>query len=187
MPPSAELPRTPTPPENLLHNAALAGAILSPLVMLLPPRRLDFRTFFLAGTFFVCTNHLSHDYTGTSIYARFSRRLDATTGLPEGARRTQELLRERKERDAAQMQRHNDDGNKGGLKSMVNSAWMGGEGKDWQAKRAAEHQRSFDEGKSISDVIFEQIADVWNGNWGGDAKKKDDEADTKGNNEAGKR
>ena len=58
----------------------------------------------------------------------------------------------------------------------MKDAWMGGEGKDWQAKRIEEHRKSIEEGKGLSGIIFDQIADVWSGNWRGDAKKPDDEA-----------
>lgn len=86
------------------------------------------------------------------------------TGLPEGAKRTQQLLKEQREREAAK---------KASESSRLKDIWMGGEGEDWKEKRAEEHKQSFREGKGMSDIIFDQIADVWSGNWRGKANKDD--------------
>ncbi|KAL7949047.1 hypothetical protein V8C42DRAFT_313087 [Trichoderma barbatum] len=176
---SAQPENPPLPPRNaFIHNSALAGAILTPLVMLLPPRKADIRLLVLVGTFSLCTNQLAYEYTGQSIYGRFGNRVGSIfdTGLPEGAKRTQQLLKEQREREAAQRQgqktAESEDG-KGRLKDI----WMGGEGEDWKEKRAEEHKKSFREGKGMSDIIFEQIADVWSGNWRGKASKDESSSD----------
>ncbi|KAK2593026.1 hypothetical protein QQS21_009280 [Conoideocrella luteorostrata] len=146
---------------------ALAGAIVTPLAMLLPPRKLDIRFFVLAGTFSLATNQLAYEYTGQSIYARFGNRIGTVfdTSLPEGARRTQQLLKEQKEREAAHKQRQLE-GDKNKTAGLVKDIWMGGESMDWQEKRAEEHRKSIEEGKGLSGIIFDQISDVWNGNYG---------------------
>ncbi|KAG5983199.1 hypothetical protein E4U55_000540 [Claviceps digitariae] len=158
----------PLPPQSsILHNIALAGALVTPLVMLLPPRKMDIRFVVLAGTFSLATNHLAHEYTGQSIYSRFGNRVGSffDSGLPEGAKRTQQLLKEQKEREAAEKQRLlAADKNK--TAGLVKDIWMGGESEDWQEKRAEEHRQSLEEGKGLSGIIFDQIADVWNGNYG---------------------
>jgi hypothetical protein len=155
--------KPPLPPRNaVIHNSALAGAIITPLAMLLPPRKADIRLFVLVGAFSLCTNQLAYEYTGQSVYGRLGSRVGSIfdTGLPEGAKRTQQLLKEQKEREAAQKQRQED------IKSgVLKDIWMGGEGENWKERRAEEHQKSFQEGKAMSDIIFEQIADVWSGNW----------------------
>ncbi|KAH0522311.1 hypothetical protein TsFJ059_006178 [Trichoderma semiorbis] len=158
----------PLPPRNeFIHNSALAGAIITPLAMLLPPRKADIRMFVLVGAFSLCTNQLAYEYTGQSIYARMGSRVGSIfdTGLPEGAKRTQQLLREQREREAAKKASESEG------KSRLKDIWMGGEGEDWKEKRAEEHKQSFREGKGMSDIIFDQIADVWSGNWRGKAKK----------------
>ncbi|KAI9898327.1 hypothetical protein N3K66_006687 [Trichothecium roseum] len=177
------------PPRNpFIHNAAIAGAIVCPLAMALPPRRLDLRLLVLAGGFSLSTNQLAYAYTGRSIFSRFSSRaasaLDVAP-LPESALRTQRLLREQKEardRDQQQQQQQqrdktngDSDGDKGSIAKMAETVWMGGEGKDWQAKRAAEHARSFEEGKGMGDIIIDQIRDVWGGNWKPSSEKVSDE------------
>ncbi|KFH47380.1 hypothetical protein ACRE_017140 [Hapsidospora chrysogenum ATCC 11550] len=168
--------------ERFLKNSAIAGAVICPLAMLLPPRKIDVRFFVLASTFSLSTSHLAKVYTGESLYARFQRRanglVDSATGLPPEAQRTQQLLREHRAAQAAQKQRQADEEEEGrrkaGLAKVVDDVWMGGEDKDWQKKRLEEHQRSFAEGKGMTGIIMDQIADVWSGNWRPDAKKKAD-------------
>ncbi|EGR53065.1 uncharacterized protein TRIREDRAFT_43176, partial [Trichoderma reesei QM6a] len=92
------------------------------------------------------------------------------TGLPEGAKRTQQLLKEQREREAAQRQSQSQS------KSVLKDVWMGGEGEDWKEKRASEHKKAFEEGKGMSDIILEQVAEVFSGNWRG--KKDENSADT---------
>ena len=152
------------PPRNpVIHNAALVGAIITPLAMLLPPRRMDIRFFVLAGAFSLSTNQLAYEYTGESLYGRFGRRAGSVldTGLPEEARRTQQLLKEQKERDAAQRAKMEEEKKRG----IVKDIWMGGESEDWKEKRAEEHRKSFEEGKGMSDIIMDQIAEVFSGGW----------------------
>ncbi|KAG6041224.1 hypothetical protein E4U41_005507 [Claviceps citrina] len=164
----------PLPPQSsIMHNMALAGAIITPLAMLLPPRKMDIRFFVLAGTFSLATNQLAQEYTGQSIYSRFGTRVGSVfdNSLPERARRTQQLLKEQREREAAEQQRVLA-GDKNKTAGLVKDIWMGGETADWQEKRAEEHRKSIEEGKGLSGIIFEQIADVWNGNYG----KKDSNA-----------
>lgn len=165
--------KPPLPPRNaFIHNSALAGAIITPLAMLLPPRKADIRLLVLVGTFSLCTNQLAYEYTGQSIYGRFGSRVGSIfdTSLPEGAKRTQQLLKEQKEREAAQKKQQQQEESKNGV---LRDIWMGGEGDDWKQKRAEEHKKSFQEGKGMSDLIFEQIADVFSGNWRGKAKNDD--------------
>lgn len=164
----------PLPPrDEFIHKSAIAGAIIAPLAMLLPPRKMDLRFFVLAGAFSLSTNQLAYEYTGSSIYSRFGNRMGSMVGtdLPEGAKRTQELLRQQRERQAAE--KRQEENKKSGLTGVLNDAWMGGEDKDWQQKRAEEHRQKFEEGKGIGDIIMDQIADVWSGNWGS-TKKRDD-------------
>ncbi len=157
------------PPRNaVIHNAALVGAVLTPLVMLLPPRKMDLRFFVLAGAFSISTNQLAYAYTGQSIYGRFGSRVSSVfdTNLPEGAQRTQQLIREQRAKEAALKQKDQQADESKTASKVLKDVWMGGEGEDWKQKRAEEHLKSFEEGKGMSDIIFEQIADVWKGNWG---------------------
>ncbi|GAO17270.1 uncharacterized protein UV8b_03820 [Ustilaginoidea virens] len=168
-------PSSPVPPSSsrIIHNLALAGAVITPLAMLLPPRKVDVRFFVLAGTLSLATNRLAYDYTGQSIYQRFGSRVGAVLdpNLPEGARRTQRLLREQREREAAAGKQGQPGGDKNKTAGLVKDIWMGGEAQDWSERRAEEHRRSMEEGKGLSGIIMEQIADVWNGRYGNKGTK----------------
>ncbi|PHH88327.1 hypothetical protein CDD83_7681 [Cordyceps sp. RAO-2017] len=181
-PPPPPQSQPPLPPRNpIIHNAAIAGAIVTPLVMLLPPRKIDIRFFVLAGAFSLSTNQLAYAYTGQSIYSRFGNRVGNLFGslssgeLPEGAKRTQQLLREHREREAAQRQKQSgaDETKKDG--GLIKDIWMGGESQDWSQKRAEEHRKRFEEGKGMSDIILEQIMDVWSGKWRDGSQKSNED------------
>ncbi|KAI5461215.1 hypothetical protein BGZ63DRAFT_424128 [Mariannaea sp. PMI_226] len=162
----------PLPPRNaFIHNSAIAGAIIAPIAMALPPRKVDIRFFVLAGAFSLATNQLAYEYTGQSIYGRFGSRMGSMFGtdLPEGAKRTQQLLREQRERQAAEKKSEEE---KKGLAKVLNDTWMGGESEDWREKRAEEHRKKFAEGKGFGDIIMEQVAEVFSGS---DKKKQDGE------------
>ncbi|PHH64965.1 hypothetical protein CDD81_3602 [Ophiocordyceps australis] len=142
------------PPRNpVIHNAALAGAVVTPLAMLLPPRKLDLRFLVLAGAFSLSTSQLAYEYTGQSIYSRFGSRVESifSPKLPEGAERTRQLLLEHRERE----------GGKKAENGVIKGIWMGNESEDWSQKRAEEHGKSFKEGKGMSGIILEQVMDVW--------------------------
>ena len=106
-PSQSPTPPNPQTPQTVLRNGYIAVAVLAPIAMLLPPRRLDFRFFILSGAFSLATDRLVHEYTGEGIYERVGKRFrsigePAQFGMPEGARRTQQILREEKARRAAE-------------------------------------------------------------------------------------
>ncbi|KAB8296681.1 hypothetical protein EYC80_002104 [Monilinia laxa] len=89
-------PRT-TP---LLHNASLAALIVCPIVMLLPPRKMDVYTFALMTTTFIGGNHLAYEYTGVSMMNRIQNRITSFSNieLSEKAKETQRKIREAQEK-----------------------------------------------------------------------------------------
>ncbi|RDA93435.1 hypothetical protein CP533_2636 [Ophiocordyceps camponoti-saundersi (nom. inval.)] len=154
--------------DPFLHKAAIAGAIITPLAILLPPRRLDLRFAVLFGTFSLATNHLAWEYTGESVWGRLGRRFSSFTDLPEGAKRTQQVLKE-------QQQQSGDQAQKGGF---LHDLWMGGESRDWRQKRAEEFRKSYEEGKGLGHLIMEQIGDVLTGNWRPESKPSETTSET---------
>lgn len=161
----------PTP--ALLHNAALAGAIIAPLIMLLPPRKLDWRFAILAGTFSMSTSQLAYDYTGRSVHQRIGDRVQNafSNELPEAAKETQRRLREERMRKfglSEEDMRRQELAKRG----VISRMWYGTEDKDeWQKKRHDEHQKALEEGKGLSDIIIEQVKEVLPGS----GKKNDDD------------
>ncbi|TAQ88765.1 hypothetical protein B7494_g2931 [Chlorociboria aeruginascens] len=83
----------------LLRNLSIAGTIVCPIILLLPPRRLDLYTFSVTGCFLVSSNHVVAVYSGSSIMQRFAARMQSLGGsaLPEKAKVVQERLRRERE------------------------------------------------------------------------------------------
>ncbi|KAJ0308233.1 hypothetical protein COL5a_000861 [Colletotrichum fioriniae] len=163
--PTGQAPaQTPTPTPKIITNAAWAGVVLCPLIMLMPPRRIDWRTFMLWTGFSASGNQLIYDYSGQSLFQRMQSRLGRMfpTTLPEQAQRTKQLLREERMRReglteeqmrAIEFKKRN----------LAQRLWYGSEPEDWEAKRAAEHAKALAEGKGLGDLIAEQVSEVWSG------------------------
>lgn len=162
--------QAPTPP--LLHNAAIAGVIICPIIMLLPPRRLDWRFGILSAGFSMSASQLAYDYTGRSIHQRIGDRMSKTfsSEMPEAARETQRRLREERMRKlgvSEEEMRRLEAQKRGKLEKL----WYGTEAtEDWQKKRWEEHQQALEEGKGLSGIIMDQVKEVLPG-----SKEKEDE------------
>lgn len=164
-----------------LHNSAIAVAILGPIAMLMPPRRADLRSVVLSGGTFWATNQLAFDYTGQSIRQRFQSRMAVITdgGLPEQARRNQELIRQERlrreaalpeeQRKAKEMERRRKE------QGVLDRLWMGGESENWKEERAKKEKEALDDGRGYQGLIMDQIWEVWTGK---KAETDDNEAKT---------
>ncbi|KAK1659444.1 hypothetical protein BDP55DRAFT_679528 [Colletotrichum godetiae] len=173
------LPSTPTPTPQIITNAAWAGVVLCPLIMLMPPRRLDWRTFMLWTGFSASGNQLIYDYSGQSLMQRVQSRMARMfpTALPEQAQRTKQLLREeRMRRDGLTEEQMRAIEFK--KRNLAQRLWYGSEPEDWEAKRAAEHAKALAEGKGLGDLIAEQVSEVWSG-----ARKEEEEQGKKSSEE----
>lgn len=187
---------------QLIHNVSLGALIVCPLIMALPPRKLDLYTGLLLTGTFLGGNQLAYEYTGRSFVARCKARLEAVQGLgegslPEKARVMQGRLREERERrkrsergsgvggavgrpgvlgEVRRMREEEEDGDRK-EQGILQRVWMGGEGVEWKAKRNAREKEALEEGKGYSGLIKDQIWEVWN--WGKDkveeVKEKDEE------------
>ncbi|KAF2822163.1 hypothetical protein CC86DRAFT_373342 [Ophiobolus disseminans] len=154
---------------RIVRNLAIGGVIACPLIIALPPRKLDLYTFTLAVGFYLSADHLCTVNTGRGLVQQLApRRLDA---MPtEQAREMQRRIRE--EREKGRML----SGESGAEeKGIFGRLWMGDEKDDWKERRLEEERKALEEGKGYMDMIFEQIWDVWN--W--DKKKGDGEEGSK--------
>ncbi|KAG4435526.1 hypothetical protein IFR05_008993 [Cadophora sp. M221] len=193
---------TPTPlshpnsRETIYHNIALGALIVCPIVILLPPRKLDFYTVALTAGFFAGGNHLASHYTGASIAQRFGSRMESMSShdLPPKALETQRRLKEERERReagifsksisnvnaaddknvVAEVRRKNAEDKERGLLEKV---WMGNEGADWKAKRDQKEKEALEEGRGYGGLIMDQIWEVWS--WGKDKAEEVKEIDEK--------
>ncbi|KAJ5102146.1 hypothetical protein NUU61_004368 [Penicillium alfredii] len=160
--------------ERFKNYAALTFLVASPVLIAIPPRKLDHFTVLLTGAFCVSANHITRERTGRSIVDRLETRLTSTPAafrdLPSD--RAEEIqARLRAARDAqirdggsvsdgveklkARQQQE---------KGLANRVWMGGEEEGWKERRLREEQKALDEGKGYGDLIKEHIWDVWT--WG---------------------
>lgn len=178
--------KTQTPP--WMHYMAWGAAILGPVVMFMPPRRVGFQAVVLASGTFVATNQLAYDYTGTTIWGRFQRRFmtpDANSGvggsiLPEKALRTQELLRlERERREAAlpeaerKARQEEREKKEAASRGVWQRLWMGDAKEDWREERRRKEKEALDEGKGYGDLIVEQVKEVFSSSKEDEGKRQD--------------
>ncbi|GFF33091.1 hypothetical protein IFM46972_03771 [Aspergillus udagawae] len=157
------------------HYAALTFLVASPVLIALPPRKLDHLTVLLTGAFCVSANHLTREHTGRSIVERIEARIASTPSLAISdlpSQRAQEVQAKLRAARDAQIRQ-------GGLvgeeleklkarqaqeKGVAERIWMGGETEGWKERRLREEQKALEEGKGYGDLIKEHIWDVWT--WG---------------------
>lgn len=73
----------------------------------------------------------------------------------EKAQEMQRLLREEREKGRRALGVEED-------KGVLGRLWMGDEKAGWKERRLEEERKALEEGKSYTDMIVEQIWDVWN-------------------------
>lgn len=88
-------------------------------------------------------------------------------GLPEQARRNQELIRqERLRREAAlpeaERKMKEEERRKKEL-GVIDRLWMGGESENWKEERAKKEKEALDDGRGYQGLIMDQIWEVWTG------------------------
>ena len=141
---------------TFLHTASLSLLVLSPILIALPPRKLDLYTFSLVGAFSWSGNHLLRERTGLGVLGHLGARRrhqqdeqeqypGLTGGLPAAAYGRGRLLDEAPRAHGA-----------GGISGAVRE--------DWKAERLKEEQEKLDQGEGYGDMIKDQIWDVWT--WG---------------------
>lgn len=166
-----------------MHYGAWGTAIVSPIVLMMPPRRVGFQAIVLASGTFAAVNLLVYDYTGTTLLGRYRERFsaaksatahaaasqhDTTSFLPEKAQRTQELLRlEALRREAAapeaerrrlqEAREKREAANRGFWASL----WMGDAKENWREERLRKEREALEEGKGYGDLIVEQVKEVF--------------------------
>ncbi|KAL3418742.1 hypothetical protein PVAG01_10458 [Phlyctema vagabunda] len=147
---------------KLLSTLSVAGLIICPLIMALPPRKLDIYTISLLSATAVSGNHVAQTYTGRSIVSRLTP-AEPMNDLPARAQEMQRQLMEEKRAaetaKGAALEKKDE--------SLLKKVWMGDEGDDWKAKRDQREKEALEAGKGYGDLIVDQVWEVWN------RKKKD--------------
>ncbi|KAL4787974.1 hypothetical protein BJX76DRAFT_353769 [Aspergillus varians] len=190
--------QTPTPAQPTINReadfqrfknyAALSFLVASPILIALPPRKLDHLTVLLTSAFCVSANHLTRERTGRSIVERFEDRISRSSthspvpsfmgvgDLPsEKAREIQAQIRAarearmkeegvgKEEMEILRAQKQQDRG-------VMERVWMGNESGGWKERRLREEQKALDEGKGYGDLIKDYVWDVWTWGEGKDGK-----------------
>lgn len=164
--------------QRTLRNTAIATAVACPLLVLLPPRKLDFFTAGLCITTVFSTNYLVQDYTGRSITQHItgarppvlsSNANQQQTGDDAQTRVSDAVRAERQEALLRGSGSGADKEEKAGIAEQVEASRQQAK---WAVERQREEQEALDEGKGFGDIIMDQVYEVWN--WG---KKRDDDDD----------
>lgn len=167
--PSSTSSPSPTDPQadlerwnKLFYRTSLGVVIIAPMVMLLPPRRVDLGTFGLGIAWFMSAGFCVEHKTGQGLLWHIGSRIPS-----EGNRRriAEEQARERGETFRWQGEKPAD---RGFLKRM----WMGNESDEWVEERKRKEQEALDEGKGYGGLIMDQVREVM-----GTKEKDNDEED----------
>ena len=134
---------------KFVHNTSIAMLFVAPVLIALPPRKLDFYTFTLGGIFAVSGNQLLRERNGVGILGLLpGRSMEASVVAASQGR----ILEEPVKTDPA-------------VKEIMREARQKPiVREDWKERRLKEEQEKLDQGEGYGGMIMDQIWDVWN--WG---------------------
>lgn len=165
--------------QNFLHNVAIGSVIVCPLIIALPPRKLDFYTFSLVTGTFIAGDYLVSKRYGKSVIQSTSDFMNRTAagiaetgGLPEKAKEMQKKIKEEKERLGIKQEKE---------KSALEKLWMGDAKENWKVERDRREKEAMEDGRGYAGLITDQIWEVWN--WGKKSAEEIEEIEEKKKNE----
>lgn len=168
-------------PAPTTSNFAVFIFLTSPIIALLPPRKLDLYTFCLGSAFVLSAGHIySSDLPASLRLRRFinyrqkyyssapnnnnnndnnNHNYLTTNSITAAAAAAQAV--ERLDEEGNQEDRDDE----GGVKRMAKKLWMGNETPGWEGRRVAREREVLDEGRGIGygELIGESIMDVFGG------------------------
>lgn len=161
-----------------MRNLAIGGVIACPIIMALPPRKLDLYTLALGMGFYLSADHLCEvNYGRGLIHSIIPSKALTVDAMPtDKAREMQAKLREVREKGREGLRKEGVLSGEDGKDTLgvLEKLWMGEEKEGWKERRIEEERKALEEGKGYTDLIMEQIWDVWN--WdkkkGGDGNGK---------------
>lgn len=189
------------------NYAAWTFVVAAPVLLAMPPRKLDLHSFALVSAFGVSANHLYRDQNpaGRGIMDElgvryFGRDSTPTSAVPREERERKPVIdvanlmgslpTERAEKVQAQLRAAKEASMKTEAerekyaaakrfdeRSLPEKIWMGSETEGWKERRLREEQEALAQGKGYGDLIMEHIWDVWN--WGKPQDKKSHEPEDK--------
>jgi hypothetical protein len=156
---------------KFVHNTSVAMLVVAPLLIALPPRKLDFYTFTLGGIFAVSGNQLLRERNGVGILGLLPGK--SVQNISETARGR--ILEEPVKRDAVKEIMREGRQTQSKMEEKVKLIPMVGETEGWKEKRLKEEQEKLDQGEGYGSMIIDQIWDVWN--WAEEKAKDLEEKD----------
>ncbi|EFR04785.1 hypothetical protein MGYG_07792 [Nannizzia gypsea CBS 118893] len=177
------------------NYAALGFIVAAPIIIALPPRKLDLYTASLTTAFIISADHLLTERTGKGIVSQIAGYLP--TGKPsivrdlptkkaeEFSERMRLARTQEQEIERLRVSRGEEEEQKSlTLQESVKKLWMGKETEGWQERRREEERKALAEGKGYADIIMDYIRDAWRmdegGEQGDNAEKKPAEQQEKG-------
>lgn len=176
-PPKLPPPATPTNSDrydSALRTTAYIALVACPTLALLPPRKLDFYTVGLITATGYSANFLIRERIGRSIWQNIApqrRRVEPLAHQHAGVPPTEQAnLHKELNHAKDELQRMGKEGQAGAVTEEIL-----GRREAWKIQREREVKEELEEGKGLSDMITDQIWEVWN--WG---KGKEDEDEEEG-------
>lgn len=151
---------------KFLNTVSLGTLFVAPILIALPPRKLDFYTFSLGGAWMAAAYHKD---LGSGTLRGFQQ-----IGMPRSARELKE--REKQISEAREQRRLLEEpgavpaaaekNKKTGslLEEKAKEIWMGSETEGWKERRLREERERLAKGEGYGSMIMDQIWEVWN--WG---------------------
>jgi len=166
------------------HNTSLAMLVIAPVLIAIPPRKLDLYTFALGGAFVLSANQLTKERTGVGLLSQWPGGAGGERLTPQ-AQEFQAQMRAQKDRKRLldqggvpdEVSQRTAGGGRpvNGLEEKARQLWMGGETEGWKERRLKEEQEKLAQGEGYGSMILDQIWEVWN--WdekkGKELQKKD--------------
>ena len=138
---------------RFLRTSTLAACILAPVLIALPPRKLDLYTFSLTGAFILSVDYQVKERTSLGIMGHASRRFVGTRPLERQVQDDASAVWERgRLLEEPRMVQSS---------SSVSQLQQTAQ-EDWKTQRLKEEQEKLDEGEGYWDMIKEQVWQVWN-------------------------
>ncbi|RMD43557.1 hypothetical protein DV735_g1570, partial [Chaetothyriales sp. CBS 134920] len=163
--------------ESFIHNTSLVTLVVAPVLILLPPRKVDFYTFSLAGAFTLAGSHLwseRQERLGINRIRSTDARGGGDWALPAKAAELQAQMKQRRVLEqslggsgaasttaAAATGGYNQGGSL--LEERAKEMWLGGQTAGWKERRLEEERRKLAEGEGLTlkvsdlDAMLEQF------------------------------
>ncbi|RKF62849.1 putative rhomboid family membrane protein [Golovinomyces cichoracearum] len=174
--------------QRYIHYTSWACLIGGPIILALPPRKLDLYTLGILIGIFAGANEVSREQTGISMIDRIGQRLARSTAAlpPQAVELQQRRQREERERTRKMQDVQRISYSDNSLHSTTNQeapvdqkkstgfwhkVWMGGEDENWREERLRKEREALESGKGYFDLIKDQVWEVWNSDQSDGEKK----------------